>query len=455
MLADLRSNFVRSVLVLMGGTALGHLITALALPIVTRLYSPADFSVLAVFSSAVAIMSVAAALRFDIAVAVAESDLDSVRLLILALTCALAIAAAVGLVVVILPESLLQNIGLLSIESYLWLLPVGIFLAATYSAFQSWFIRSSSFSLIARSRVTQSASMAAGQIGFGAGGIAPFGLLIGHTLNTAVGCIVLGSQFLLSERKQFAVVSRSDIVAVFRSYSRFPKYSTLEALCNSGAIQVPVIMIASFAVGAEAGFMILAMTTMQAPMALMGTAIGQVYLSRAPEKFNKGELSSFTLVTLGGLSKAGVGPLLFAAIVAPDAFAIIFGEEWRRAGEIVTWMTPWFIMQFLSSPLSMSIYVTGHQRLAMVLQVFGLILRICTVWAAYLWVGDAIVEAYALSGFLFYLIYLLVVLTVVGVPYSAVLGCLKRSMPITLAWMSCGLFLLWLMSLIDISRVYF
>lgn len=216
MLADLRSNFVRSVLVLMGGTALGHLITALALPIVTRLYSPADFSVLAVFSSAVAIMSVAVALRFDIAVAVAESDFDAVKLLILALTCALAISAAVGLVVVILPERLLQNIGLLPIESYLWLLPVGVYLTAAYSAFQGWFIRSSSFGLIARSRVAQSTSMAAGQVGFGVGGIAPFGLLIGHTLNTAVGCLVLGSQFFLSERKQFAIVSRSDLVAVFR-----------------------------------------------------------------------------------------------------------------------------------------------------------------------------------------------------------------------------------------------
>lgn len=455
MLANLRSHFVRSVLVLVGGTALGHLVTALALPIATRLYSPVDFSVLAVFSSTVAIISVAAALRFDIAVAVAESDLDAVKLLILALTCAFAVAVAVGLVVVILPESLLRDAGLLPIESYLWLLPVGIFLAAAYSAFQGWFIRNSSFGLIARSRVTQSASMAAAQIGLGVGGIAPFGLLVGHTLNTAAGCLVLGARFFLSERKQFAAANRSALVAVFRYYSRFPKYSTLEALCNSAAIQVPVIMIASLTVGAEAGFMILAMTTMQAPMALMGSAIGQVYLSQAPEKLAKGELSSFTLVTLGGLSKAGVGPLVFAAIIAPDIFAIIFGEEWRRAGEIVTWMTPWFIMQFLSSPLSMSIYVTGHQRVAMVLQVFGLIFRICTVWAAYLWFGEVIVEAYAVSGFLFYLIYLLVILIVVGAPYSAVLGGLMRSMPITLAWVSCALFILWLMSIIDIGRVNF
>lgn len=46
-----RNNFIRSVGVLVGGTALAHGITALALPELSRLYSPADFSALFVFTS--------------------------------------------------------------------------------------------------------------------------------------------------------------------------------------------------------------------------------------------------------------------------------------------------------------------------------------------------------------------------------------------------------------------
>lgn len=454
MLKNLKSRFLRSVFVLVGGTALGHLITALTLPILTRLYSPEDFNVLAVFASAVAIISVAAALRFDIAVSVAESETDAVKLLILALVTALTVAIAVSVIVLTLPESFLQLAGMVPIASYLWLLPVGIFLAAAYSSFQGWFIRSGSFSLIAKSRVTQSASMATGQIGLGVGGFLPFGLLIGHTLNTAIGCLVLGSRFYYSERKQFVVISRSTLIAVFRSYNRFPKYSTLEALCNSAAIQVPVIMIASLAVGPEAGFMILAMSVMQAPMSLIGTAIGQVYLSRAPEEYRNGQLSSFTLATLGGLSKAGVGPLLFAAIVAPDAFAMIFGEQWRRAGEIVTWMTPWFILQFLSSPLSMSVHVTGHQRVGMALQIFGLVLRVLSVWCAYLWFNESIVETYSLSGFLFYLLYLLVILMLIRIPLVSVLNVLIRIVPILLVWVVASISFLWLISLIGSIKAW-
>ena len=60
-----QGGFLRAVLVLVGGTAFAHAITALALPILTRLYSPADFSTLAVFSSLLSIVAVAACFRFD------------------------------------------------------------------------------------------------------------------------------------------------------------------------------------------------------------------------------------------------------------------------------------------------------------------------------------------------------------------------------------------------------
>jgi O-antigen/teichoic acid export membrane protein len=440
-----KGHFRRSVLVLVGGTAFGHIITALALPVATRLYSPADFSVLAVYASVVSIVSVAACLRFDIAVPVAGTDEEAANLLVLSLILALLVSLVVAITFAIIPESLLEQLGLAVITPYFWLLSLGILLAAAYSAFQGWFVRRSGFGLIARCRVGQSAAMAGGQIGLGAVGIAPVGLLVGHTLNTAVGCLVLGYRVFAKETRLLAAISRDSLHTTFNAFSRFPKYSTFEALCNSAAIQLPVIMIAALAVGPEAGYLILAMSVMQAPMALIGNAIGQVYLSRAPDEYRNGNLGQFTVDTLGGLSKVGIGPLIFCAIVAPDGFAIVFGESWRRAGEMVMWMTPWFITQLLSSPLSMAIHVTGHQRAAMSLQVFGLVIRVSAVWFASLWAKEFIVEAYALSGLAFYLGYLVTIFVVVGVSPSLVLRKLNLSMPFTFAWIVFGLALLFLM----------
>src|SRR5690606_34581923 len=100
---------------------------------------------------------------------------------------------------------------------------------------------------------------------------------------------------------------------------------------------------------------------MAAPMGLVGGDVAQVSVSRAPEKYRSGELAEFTARVIEGLVKTGVGPLLFVGIIAPPVFAIVFGVEWRRAGEIISWMTPWFIFQFISSPVSMVMHVTDRQ----------------------------------------------------------------------------------------------
>lgn len=43
-------------------------------------------------------------------------------------------------------------------------------------------------------------------------------------------------------------------------------------------------------------------------------------------------------------------------------------------------MTPWFVMQVLASPISVAMYITGHQRTVFILQVSGLLRRILAVW---------------------------------------------------------------------------
>lgn len=435
-----RNSFLRSVGMLVSGAVLAHAITALAMPVLSRLYSPADFSALAVFASILSIIGVAAGLRFDVAVPIPDSDADAVNVLGLSLLCAGAVAALLAVPVLWMPERVAGWLGQPVLAPLLWMLPLGVFLVVGYSALQSWFVRRKAFGLIARTRIVQSAASTGTQIGLGLASIAPFGLLLGYVLNSGAACFSLGARWLWSERSTLRHLTWSGMRAMAVEYHRFPKYSTLEALSNSAAIQLPIIIIAATAAGPEAGYIALAMYAMQAPMALVGTAIGQVYLSRAPEEYRAGRLGSFTAEIFGGLLKAGVGPLLFAGIVSPVAFAFVFGEEWRRAGDLVTWMTPWFIMQFIASPISMSLLVTGRQRTALLLQLFGLVIRVATV-AIFAAVNNSWVsEAYAISGCLTYLAYAAVILMVLSIEMKQVIFYASKSVRHIMSWIAGGIF---------------
>jgi len=108
--------------------------------------------------------------------------------------------------------------------------------------------------------------------------------------------------------------------------------------------------------------------------------------------------------------KVGAGPLIFMGIIAPFAFPLVFGSEWTRAGVILTWMTPLFLLQFLHAPLSLSLHVTGNQITAMLLQTFGFILRVGIVILASAVARPYMVESYTFAGMIFYATYIAVAL---------------------------------------------
>ncbi|MDR7334735.1 oligosaccharide flippase family protein [Roseateles asaccharophilus] len=420
----------RAVLVLVSGTAVAHGLTALALPVLSRLYSPGDFGLLAVFSSTMSIVAAAACLRYDVAVSMPEHDEDAWHLLVLALLCALAVAAALAIAIALCPVAIANSLGQASLRDHLWLLPIGVLMSGAYSTLQAWTLRHKQFTLLARTRVAQSVLASGSQIGLGFAAAGPVGLLAGQVMNSGIASLSLG----LLAMRQRAVVSWARLKRVAYEYRRFPQYSTGEALANSASSQLPIIVIAALATPAEAGYLMMAIYVMQAPMALIGAAITQVYLSRAPEEHRQGTLGAFTTEIIGNLIKTGVGPLVAAGMLSPFLFGLAFGTGWERAGWLVTLMTPWFVLQFLAAPVSMALHVTGHQRLALVLQLLGLLARVGAVLVAAHVIHGGISAAYAVSGAFFYLAYLAAVLHAVGVPAIAIGRKLRNAMPTVLIW---------------------
>ena len=184
-------------------------------------------------------------------------------------------------------------------------------------------------------------------------------------------------------------------------------------MANITAIQLPVIIIATVAIGPEAGYLMLAMKVMAMPMGLIGGAIGQVYLAHAPEYYNKGELKQYTVRTIQQIAKITVAPLIIIGAIAPYIFPIVFGAGWAKAGYMLLWMVPWFIMQILSSPVSMALHVTGNQRTALILQVVGLGIRVGGLLVVSIYYSNLAFEYYAISGLVFYSIYLYLIVFVI------------------------------------------
>lgn len=374
-------GFARDVFKLSLGTLTGRLVAVAALPIVTRVYSPADFALLAVYLGVVSTLAVAACLRLEIAIPMAATDTAAAETLALALLALAAVSGGVAVLAWAMPARIAAWIGAPALAAYLWLVPLGVFLTGSYSALQFWATRARRFGDIARTRIGQAAAGVLTTLALGSYGIAPLGLLLGNMLNLGAGGISLAVSAATRDGSALRTVGLPGLCRTLRCNYRYPAYSAPEALLNVAGVQVPMLLIAAHA-GADAGFLLLAMQIMIAPMTLLGSSISQVYVSRAPEEYRAGRLAPFTLSIMRQLVLLGVGPLILAGAVAPLVFPLLFGPRWGRAGEIVTWLTPWMALQFIASPVSMVMYVVGGQKAMLVLTTLGFLLRVGSVLLA-------------------------------------------------------------------------
>jgi len=382
----------------------------LILPLLTRLYSPEDFQILAVFVAILSLVTVVSCLRLNIAIPLPEDDQTAAALLVLSIGASVLFTATSAVFVMWSAEALADLLGEPAIARYLLLVPAGIFFASSYTALQYWASRKKRFGLITRTRISRALAGAGTQLGYGAFAPGPFGLILGQILYMGMGTIRLAVVTWSDDRKNFANLDRRKVTGTLHEYRRFPLLSVPEALFDSAGIQVSILLIAAYSANPEAGYMMLAMQVLGAPMALIGGAVAQVYLAEAPESLRRRELSQLTRKTIGSMLRIG-GPVLgVVGILAPFLFPPIFGQEWARAGSIVAMLAPSFLLQFLVSPVSMVLHVTGNVLTAMLLQAFGLVLRVGFVLAAASISPSWIVEAYAGSSIIYYLAYLAIVL---------------------------------------------
>ncbi|WP_104470711.1 lipopolysaccharide biosynthesis protein [Acinetobacter indicus] len=404
-----QGGFLKAISIIISGTILAQLITFIFLPIITRLYSPENFNNLATYTAIVAILSTISCMRLEIAIAMPKNKIKALDLLFLSIF-SLCTFIVITTIVIVLFFIFYNGDESNSLHSYLWLIPIGVLFISIYTILQFWASRNKDFKLIANTRIKQSFISSVIQILFGYLGFLNIGLIFGHVLQSAAGS---GNLIKKYKNELYGYIKNKQYLLIFetlKEYKDYPKYSTWEALMNVCSIQLPILII-SLLVDVVAGFILLATKILAAPMKLLGSAVSQAYLPYAAEK-DTSLLYYFTIKTIKGLLKVSIVPFLLIAIVSPIVIPFIFGEQWEEVGFIISILVPFYFMQFLVSPVSMAIHVTKNQKIALYLQFFGLFIRVVPILYFSLYWGEYVIYSYAVTGFLFYFVYLITILNI-------------------------------------------
>lgn len=375
--------FSSDVLKIISGTTIAQIITLLSYPIITRLYGPELFGILALFLSIGNILTVISCLRYENAIVLPKNDNDAINIVGLCLIITTLITIILSIIILLFGQQLVTILNVPSLVNYIWFLPVFVFINGLFLTLNYWNTRTKHFGRLSIAKIigslfTNGIQLGLGIIGYISGIGLIIGVIIGQTLSTtALGVKIWQGDFSIFKSK----MNVSKIVLCSKRYSNFPRYDLWSAFLNTISAQLPVVLLAVFFTTTIVGYYSLALMVLLFPTTLIGGAIAQVFFQRASEAHNidRAVLKELVELTLTKLLIIGILPFFILIIFGHDLFLVIFGSSWGIAGDYSQILAIWIFLAFIASPISTLFAVFEKQDFSLFLNIITFIARFIAI----------------------------------------------------------------------------
>jgi O-antigen/teichoic acid export membrane protein len=334
------------------GSGLARVIGIASIPILTRLYTPEDFGVMAVFVALVAILAPLLTLRYVLALPLPRHDGLAMNLMALSAGLMLIIGTVLAIGLALFAEPLL---GLMSMEvmaPWWWLIVLALIGSGTYEMLSLWATRGRAYKLIARTQFTQSLAGEMVKIVMGVFGNGALGLLLGTVVARSGGIGILlryfGTDFVANWR--YVGLSRLRFLVI--RYRGFPIYRLPSQLLLIFSAQAPVLFLASLYDPGTAGQFGLAAAALALPAGLLGRSTAKAFYAETAKigRHRGKEIRDLTIAVVKRLAFMALLPTFILMFFAPELFVIVFGENWHLAGAFASVLAIYLFFQFIHAP---------------------------------------------------------------------------------------------------------
>ncbi len=349
-----KSLFARNVLTLMTGTSIAQAIPVAISPILTRLYTPEDFGILALYMAVSSIFAVIATGRYELAIMLPRNDSDAASILALSVGIAFFISLVTFLIIFFFNTAITELLGNPAISNWLYFVPLTVLITGMYQSLNYWFTRQGRFKHLAYARIAQGGATGVSQLGMGYMLSGASGLVVGTVAGQVVATSILARKLSMDDGFFIRGLRWKRIIGNARKYRKFPQFSTWGALFDNAALQMPVLILTRFFDAYITGLFSFTFRVLNLPMSLLSTALSQVLFKKvvAIHHNSPEDLLYFILKIFFGLLAITIPFLLISIFFGKIIFIFLFGENWAQAGEFAAFLAIAVSIRFAVSPLS-------------------------------------------------------------------------------------------------------
>jgi len=281
------NEFNKNVLILSGGTVIAQILPIAVSPILSRIYYPSDFGVLALFLSITSIVSVIANGRYELAIMLPEKDEDAINVAAVGFIFNILVSFIFFLVVLIFKNPLLKLLKAESLSFWIYIAPLTVFFIGLFTILNYTNNRFKLYKDISKAIIMKGIVVSSIQVILGFFKTGPTGLISGEIISRVVANTKLF--FNIKNTGLLKEIKKEKIKEVAKRYSNFPKYSMWGALLNVSGYQITNILISAFFGSYYLGQYYMAFRILGIPSVFIGTAISQVFLKKQLKKYKKQE----------------------------------------------------------------------------------------------------------------------------------------------------------------------
>ncbi len=363
-----RGSFFRGIATVMTGTVISRLIALAALPVVSRLYSPEEFGVMALFALVTVTVGCIAGGRYEIALVLPEEERDAMHLVIVAMVIATFASLVSGICFWFWRGEIAEFLGAGELNFWLLISPLVIWMFAVMNIMQFWVIRQKQFGTIQASDISGTAVNVTLQIMlhllFKPGAA---GLILGNVgqMFTTLSVSARGAFKTL----HFRGFGWAHAWQMAKRYKNFPLLDAWANFLNTVSREFPLFVLGVFFSAGIVGLYSIAYRIMSMPVTVISTAVTRVFLPEAKVSFENGTLDELALGLLRRLLALSMTPALMIMVAGPELVAIVLGEQWIASGVYVQWLAVFMLMFFVVMPVLQVLIVIEKQRQRLIYQV--------------------------------------------------------------------------------------
>ena len=188
---NLNTEFSKNVLMLVTGTTVSQIIPIAISPILTRIYTPEDFGILALFMSLSMLFGSVASARYEQAIILPDQDEDALNLIVLSLSFLVVVCCLILIVILLFHGWIVTLVNNVSISVWLYFVPLMIFIFGSFNIINVYAIRQKQYKILAKANVYKSLVLATIQVILGIVKAGVSGLISGQIFSTITSALAL------------------------------------------------------------------------------------------------------------------------------------------------------------------------------------------------------------------------------------------------------------------------